>query len=149
MQIKHKVIFLTVTAASISFIVSILLSATTFVGAYAFSFIPFSFLLIAAAALAEKNEYKPASFFAMLGGFVTFPIGGFLGMWGGFYAYRYNSVHTVKFLTREINVRPELVVWIQRRLDRGYMEDYIRHVLYIHGYKREIVDAAFRKLVSG
>ena len=70
-------------------------------------------------------------------------------MWGGFHAYRYHPLHHLKKLVKDLNARPELVDWIKRRLDRGYMDDYLRHVLYIHGYKKEIVDAAFKKIMSG
>lgn len=147
-DIQHKIIVLIIAGGSINFMLSIVMSSTI-IGPYAFAFIPFSFLAFAAAALIEKHEYKPASFYAMLAGVVTFPFGGFLALWGGFFAYRYHPIYHIKKLAKEVGAQPELVTWLTKRLDRGYMEDYLRHVLYIRGYKKELVDAAFRKLVSG
>lgn len=148
MEARQSIYILILSGGAASFIISILLS-TTFIGAYAFLFIPFSFLSFAAVALAERQEYRVASFYAMLAGIVTFPIGGFLSVWGGLHAYRYHTIHHLKKLIKEIGARPELVGWITKRLDHGYMEDYIRRVLYIHGYKKEVVDSAFKKITRG
>ncbi len=148
LEAKSRILLLILSGGASTFIISILLS-TTYLGIPALALIPFSFLMFAAAALIEKHEYKPASFYAMLAGIVTFPIGGFLAVWGGFHAFRYHPLYHIKKLVKELNARPELVTWIQKRLDRGYMEEYLRHVLYIHGYKKEVVDAAFKKIVSG
>ena len=148
MDTHSRVTILIAAGGAISFAVAILLSTTIF-SAYAYAFIPFSFLSVAAVALIEKQEYRVASFYAMFGGLVTFPIGGFLSLWGGWHAYRYHPIYHIKKLAKDVGAGPELVVWIRKRLDRGFMEDYVRHMLYVHGYKREVVDTAFRRLVSG
>ena len=142
-----RIFILTLSGGVISLVLSIWFALTLF-GNYAFSLIPFSFLSFATVALIQKHQYRPAAFFALLSGLATFPFGGFLTVWGGWTAYRYHPVHQAKVL-KEAGVRPELVAWVRKRLDRGYMEDYIRHVLAINGYKQEIIDAAFKKLISG
>ena len=146
---SHNRIAILIAAGGISSFAASILLSTTFFSSYAFALIPFSFLMFAASALVEKQEYKVASFYAMFGGLVTFPFGGFLAMWGGFHAYKYHPIHTMKKLAKDVGAGPELVSWLRTRLDRGDMEDNIRHVLYIRGYKRDAVDSAFRKLVSG